>query len=58
MDMLTLKNSVFWGTKASDEVLQRPLYNIKCIVWAAISKHGIIGPIWLEDANGNAVTVN
>ena len=43
------KNNVFWGTQAPEEVLQRPLYSLKCTAWVAISKHGIIGPYWFED---------
>ena len=51
------KNNVFWGTQAPDEVLQRPLHSVKCTAWVAISKHGIIGPFWFENANEEAVTV-
>uniref|UniRef100_UPI00358E2E41 uncharacterized protein n=1 Tax=Myxine glutinosa TaxID=7769 RepID=UPI00358E2E41 len=51
------KNNVFWGTQAPDEVLQRPLHSVKCTAWVAISKHGIIGPFWFEDADEEAVTV-
>ena len=29
-----------------------------CTAWAAISKHGIIGPFWFENDSGQAVTVN
>ena len=48
---------VFWGTQAPDEVLQKPLHSVKCTVWVAISKHGMIGPFWFEDADKEAVTV-
>ena len=51
------KNNVFWGTQAPEEVLQRPLYSLKCTAWVAISKHGIIGPYWFEDENEKALTV-
>ena len=51
------KNNVFWGTQAPDEVLQRPLHSVKCTAWVAISKHGIIGPFWFENANEEGVTV-
>ena len=51
------KNNVFWGTKAPEEVLQRPLYSLKCTAWVAISKHCIIGPYWFEDDNKEALTV-
>ena len=26
--------------------------------WVAISKHGILGPLWFEDENGQSVIVN
>ena len=51
------KNSVFWGTESPAEVLQRPLHSLKCTAWVAISKHGIIGPFWFENANQEPVTV-
>ena len=40
------KKSVFWGSQAPDEVLQRPLHSVKCTAWVAISKHCIIRPFW------------
>ena len=52
------KNNVFWGSLLPDYCLQRPLHPIKCTAWVAISKHGIIGPFWFEDDNGQAVTIN
>lgn len=52
------KNNVYWGTNPPDEVLQRPLHSQKCTAWVAISKHGIIGPYWFEDAHERAETVN
>ena len=51
------KNNVFWGTQAPNEILQRPLHSVKCTAWVAISKHGIIGPFWFEDADEKAATV-
>ena len=30
----------------------------KCIAWVAISKHGIIGPLWFADKNEQPQTVN
>ena len=51
------KNNVYWGSERPNEVLQRPLHSVKCTAWAAISKHGIIGPFFFEDDQGNAVTV-
>ena len=49
----------YWmSTQAPEEVLQRPLYSLKCTAWVAISKHGIIGPYWFEDNNEKALTVS
>ncbi|KAK2176946.1 hypothetical protein NP493_628g00012 [Ridgeia piscesae] len=38
--------------------VQWPLHSTKCTSWVAISKHGIIGPFWFEDENGQSVMVN
>lgn len=51
------KNNVFWGSEPPNEVLQRPLHSKKCTAWVALSKHGIIGPFFFEDAQENAVTI-
>ena len=51
------KNSIFWGTAAPNEVLQRPLHSKKCTAWVAMSKHGITGSFWFEDENGEPLTV-
>ena len=52
------KSSIFWGSQAPDEVLQRPLHSVKCTAWVAISKHGIIGLFWFENDLGETMTVN
>ena len=49
---------VFWGKSKPDKVLQQPLHSKKVTVWAAFSSHGIIGPFFFEDENGNALSVN
>ena len=48
------KNNIFWGSTPPEHCLQRP----KCTAWVAISKHGVIGPFWLEDDNEQSVTIN
>ena len=53
-----LKNNIFWGSTPPEHCLQRPLHSVKCTVWVAISKHGIIGPFWFEDDNERSVTIN
>ena len=52
------KNSVFRGSEAPDEVLQRPLHSANCTAWVAISRPGIIGPFWFGNDFGETVTVN
>ena len=52
------KNNIFWGSAPPDYCLEKPLHSSKCTAWVAISKHGIIGPFWFEDVNGQAVTIN
>jgi len=52
------KNSMFWGITSHEHCLQRPLQSLKCTARVAISKHGIIGPFWLEDNNEHCVTIN
>ena len=41
-----------------EEVLTRPLHSIKYTAWVAMSKHGIIGPLWFEDEHGNSKTID
>ena len=52
------KNYVYWGTSRPDCVMQRPLHSKRCTAWAALSVHGIIGPYWFEDEDGQTTTVN
>ena len=52
------KNNIFWHSTTLEHCLQRPLHSVKCTAWAAISKHGIIGPFWFEDDNERSVTIN
>lgn len=47
----------FLGWQKPDECVQKPLHSVRVTVWCAISGHGIIGPYFLEDGRGNAVTV-
>ena len=52
------KNNVFGGSKVPDEVLQMTLHFVKCTVWVAMNKLGIIGPYWFEDDDDRSQTVN
>ena len=37
---------------------EHPLYSPKVTIWCALSVQGIIGPLFFEDDNRDAVTVN
>ena len=50
------KTNVFWGSSRPSKVVTKPLHSPKCMLWAAISARGIIGPIFIEES-GTAVTV-
>ena len=50
-------NCVYWGTEVPHKDRQRPLHSMKCTAWVAISKHGIIGPFWFENADEEAIAV-
>jgi Helix-turn-helix domain (DUF4817) len=52
------QNFRYWGSEKPHEVAERPLHSPKCTAWCAMSTHGIIGPLWFEDEDGDAVTVN
>ena len=52
------KNNIYWGNSKPDEVLQQPLHSEKCTVWAAMSRHCIIGPFFFEDGQGRTTTVD
>lgn len=52
------QNYRFWGQHPPQEVLEAPLHSPKVTVWCALSAQGIIGPIFLENAAGETVTVN
>ena len=52
------KNNIHWGSSPPDKVLTRPLHSAKVTVWAAISRHGIIGPFFFEDEDGSTTTVS
>ena len=51
------KKNGFWGMQNPSEVLQRPWHSARCTAWVAMSKRGVIGLFWFEDADGEAVTV-
>ena len=50
------KNRI-WSKTPPDVVAEHQLYPPKCTAWCAVSGSGIIGPIWIEDDAGEAITV-
>jgi hypothetical protein len=40
---------MFWASKNSHRVMETSLHPAKSTVWCAISKHGLSGPIFVED---------
>ena len=51
------KNFVFWESQKPDEVYEKGLHDKKVTVWAAMSMHGIIGPLFFE-IDGETATIN
>ena len=52
------QNRVYWVNEIPDICFKRPLHSVKCTAWMTISRHGLIGPFWFEDTDGNALMVN
>ena len=51
------QNNRYWGNEPPKEVAERPLHSKKCIAWCGVSTQGMVGPIWLEDDNGQTATI-
>lgn len=56
--MLNKQNCRYWVTESPRAKHQKPLHSPKVTVWATISAHGIIGPHFFENKQGQSVTVN
>ena len=52
------QNYRYWGSEPPKDVAERPLHSKKCTAWCAMSAQGIIGPLWVEDSDGETATVN
>ena len=52
------QNCRYWSTEKPDFYIEKALHGERVTVWAALSVDGIIGPFFLEDADGNVATVN
>jgi hypothetical protein len=44
-------------TTRPDVMVQTPLHSTRVTIWCAVSAHGILGPYFIEDEEGNALTV-
>jgi hypothetical protein len=47
-----------WASNNLHEFHHCPLHSAKVTVWCEVYSHGIIGPYFLENAEGHTVTVN
>lgn len=52
------QNCRYWAAENPRAKHEKPLHSPKVTVWAAISAHGIIGPYFFENEQGQSVTVN
>ena len=55
--LVNKQNYRFWGSEKPGYIAERPLHSPKCTAWCAISAQGILGPFWVEDEDGETVTV-
>ncbi|PNF16159.1 hypothetical protein B7P43_G01121 [Cryptotermes secundus] len=46
----------FLGFERPDVTVQKPLHSTRVTLWCAVSAHGILGPYFIEDEEGNALT--
>ena len=47
----------FLGFERPYVTVQKPLHSTRVTIWCAVSAHGILGPYFIEDEEGNALTV-
>ena len=52
------QNFRYWSQANPRALHEKPLYSQKVTVWCVMSASGIIGPYFIENEAGNAVTVN
>ena len=58
MAISTDKQLIFLGFDQPDDVVQKPLHNVRVMIWCIVSGHGILGPCFVEDDTQNPLTVN
>ncbi|PNF30361.1 hypothetical protein B7P43_G13409 [Cryptotermes secundus] len=47
----------FLGFEWPNVIVQKPLHSTRVTIWCTVSAHGILGPYFIEDEEGNALTV-
>lgn len=52
------QNCRIWSNENPRVIHQRELYSEKCTVWCGVTSEGIIGPVFFENAHGDAITVD
>lgn len=52
------QNLRYWSSENPRLVHEKPLHSDRVTVWCATTPHGIIGPYFYENENGETVTVN
>ena len=52
------QNCDIWGTENPHAYIEKPTHPKRVTVWSGFRSRGIIGPIFLENEQGEAVTVN
>jgi len=50
------QNCRYWAAENPRELHERPLHSEKMTVWCAMSRLGVIGPFFFEDARGATAT--
>ena len=52
------QNCRIWGTENPHVYIEKPTHSKRVTVWCGFGSRGIIGPIFFENEQGEAVTVN
>ncbi|PNF15933.1 hypothetical protein B7P43_G07487 [Cryptotermes secundus] len=51
------QTTCFLGFELPDVIVQKSLHNTRVVIWCAVSAHAILGPYFIEDEEGNALTI-
>ena len=52
------QNCRIWGTENPRVICEKPMHPQRVTAWCGFGAGGVIGPYFLENEAGNAVTVN